>query len=68
MPLPFERATSSIYYADWQVRRVFVQVPIQALVAKWLESFKAFPPRAKAASFTVSDVMENIQTASPNQN
>jgi hypothetical protein len=33
-----------------------------------MASFKDFPPRAKAASFTVSDVMENIETASPNQN
>jgi arylsulfatase len=38
-------------------------VPAQALVAKWIESFKEFPPRAKAASFTVSDVMEKIQAA-----
>jgi arylsulfatase A-like enzyme len=61
---PFERGTNSIYYADWQVRRVFVQVPVQAIVAKVIESFKEFPPRAKAASFTVSDVMEKIGTAS----
>ena len=65
---PFEVGTSSFYYADWQARHVFIQVPIQALVAKWLESFKEFPPRAKAASFTVSDVMETIQTATPNRN
>jgi arylsulfatase len=26
------------------------------------------PPRAKAASFTVSDAMEKIEAASPNQN
>jgi arylsulfatase len=65
---PFERASTSIYYADWQVRHVFIQVPIQAVVAKWLASFKEFPPRAKAASFTVSDVMEKIQTAAPHQN
>ena len=58
----------SIYYADWQVRHVFVQIPIQALVAKWIQTFKKFPPRAKAASFTVSDVMEKIETASSNQN
>jgi hypothetical protein len=30
---PFERATDSIYYGDWQTRHVFVQVPIQAYVA-----------------------------------
>jgi hypothetical protein len=38
------------------------------LVAQWLESFKEFPPRAKAASFTVSDAMEKISTASANKN
>jgi arylsulfatase len=65
---PFERSTSSIYYADWQIHRAFLMVPAQALVAMMLETFRAFPPRAKAASFTVSDAMEKIETASPNQN
>jgi hypothetical protein len=40
-----------------------VFVPAQAVVARYLESFKEFPPRAKAASFTVSDVMEKIEVA-----
>jgi arylsulfatase len=65
---PFERGPSSIYYADWQLHRAFLFVPAQAIVAKVLESFKEFPPRAKAASFTVGDVMDKIMTASPNQN
>jgi hypothetical protein len=62
------RALEHLYYADWQVHRVFIQVPAQAIVAKMLESFKEFPPRAKAASFTVSEVMEKIETASPQRN
>jgi arylsulfatase A-like enzyme len=57
---PFERATNSIYYGDWQAHRAFLFVPAQALVAQWLDSFKEFPPRAKAASFTVSDAMEKV--------
>ena len=65
---PFESATQSFYYADWAAHRVFVQVPAQAIVARMLETFKEFPPRAKAASFTVSDAMEKIETASPHQN
>jgi arylsulfatase len=65
---PFERGPDSIYYADWQAHRAFMFVPAQAIVAKVLESFKEFPPRAKAASFTVSDAMEKITTASPHQN
>jgi arylsulfatase len=57
---PFERGPTSMFYGDWMARRVFVQVPAQTVVAKYLESFKEFPPRAKAASFTVSDAMEKI--------
>lgn len=47
---------------------MFLMVPAQAVVARYVESFKEFPPRAKAASFTVSDVMESITTAAPSQN
>ena len=57
---PFERGTESIYYADWQVRRVFVQVPIQAFAAQWLSSFKEFPPRQKPASFNLDEVMRKM--------
>ena len=65
---PFERGPESINYADFVARRMFLMVPAQAIVAKLLETFKEFPQRAKAASFTVSDAMEKIATASPNQN
>jgi arylsulfatase len=65
---PFERGPESILYGRWQAEHVWVLVPVQGLVAKWLASFKEFPPRAKAASFTVGDVMEKITTAGPHQN
>ena len=65
---PFERANESINYASWQVHRMFMFVPAQVIVGKMLETFKDFPPRAKAASFTVGDAMEKISTASPHQN
>ncbi|UYO46247.1 arylsulfatase [Rhodopseudomonas palustris] len=65
---PFERATASLNYGDWMDHRMFLIIPAQALVAHWAESFKEFPPRAKAASFTISDVMEKITTARPNEN
>ncbi|MBR1128136.1 arylsulfatase [Bradyrhizobium iriomotense] len=65
---PFERGTESIYYANWQVHRAFLFVPAQAAVAQWLESFKDFPPRAKAASFTVSDAMDKITVGVSNRN
>jgi arylsulfatase len=65
---PFERGPESILYGRWMVEHIWAQVPIQFVVKKWIDSFKEFPPRAKAASFTVSDVMEKITTASPHQN
>lgn len=65
---PFERGPSSFMYGLWNAEHVWVQVPVQGLVAKWIETFKEFPPRNKAASFTVGDVMDKITTASANQN
>jgi arylsulfatase len=62
---PFEKAQhNSIYYADWQARRVFLLVPAQAYVAKWISSFKEFPPRQKPASFSVDEVMKKLEEGS----
>jgi arylsulfatase len=30
------------------------------MVHEWLESFKEFPPRQKAASFTVNQIVERM--------
>jgi hypothetical protein len=37
---------------------MFLGVPVQQGVAKYLESFKEFPPRQKPASFTIDQVLE----------
>jgi len=42
---PFERGPESIEYSDWFTHRVFILVPAQAEVVRWLESFEDFPPR-----------------------
>ena len=65
---PFENGPNTIYYGDFVAHRMFLMVPAQAIVGKILETFKEFPPRAKAASFTVNDAMDKIMTASPSQN
>jgi hypothetical protein len=36
-------------------------VPAQDYVAKWLESFKDFPPRQKPASFSIDEVMKKLE-------
>ncbi len=60
---PYERATiTSNTYHDWQIDRAFMLVPAQAYVGQFLETFKAFPPRQKAASFSLDQVMEKVST------
>ena len=61
---PFEFGPSSTFYSDWFTHRSYLFVPAQVVVANWLGSFKDFPPRAKAASFTVSDAMDKIMNQS----
>jgi arylsulfatase len=58
---PYERAyaTSNTYY-DWMIDRVFLLVPAQAYVANFLKTFQDFPPRQKAASFGIDQVMEKL--------
>ncbi len=58
---PYERAqkTSNTYY-DWMLDRAYMLVPAQAYVARFLETFKEFPPRQKAASFSLDQVMEKL--------
>ena len=59
---PYERAqkTSNTYY-DWMIDRVYLLVPAQGFVAEFLASFQEFPPRQKAASFSLDQVMETLQ-------
>ncbi|MGC1955039.1 MAG: arylsulfatase [Gammaproteobacteria bacterium] len=58
---PYERAeiTSNTYY-DWLLDRAFLLVPAQAYVANFLQTFQEFPPRQKAASFSLDQVMEKL--------
>ena len=61
---PFERAdiTSNTYY-DWMLDRAFLLVPAQAYVAKFMATFKDYPPRQKAASFSLDQVMKQLETS-----
>jgi arylsulfatase len=61
---PYERAsiTSNTYW-DWWLEHAFLLVPAQTYVAKFLATFEEFPPRQKAASFTIDQVMEQMEDA-----
>jgi arylsulfatase len=58
---PYERGQiTSNTYDDWWLDRAFMLVPAQAYVGKFLETFKEYPPRQKAASFSLEQVMEKL--------
>ena len=54
--------TSNTYF-DWLIDRAFVFVPAQQYVGAFLETLKEYPPRQKAGSFTIDQVMEKLKTA-----
>ncbi|HEY6366977.1 MAG TPA: arylsulfatase [Candidatus Binatia bacterium] len=58
---PYERAdiTSNTYY-DWFLDHVYLLMPAQSAVGAFLQTFKEFPPRQKAASFSIDQVMEKL--------
>ena len=61
---PFERAdiTSNTYY-DWVVDHVPQILAAQAIVVPFLQTFKDFPPRQKAASFTIDQALAKMTEA-----
>ena len=61
---PFERAdvTSNTYW-DWYMNKAYMILAAQALVAEFLATFKDFPPRQKAASFTIDQALEKMADA-----
>jgi arylsulfatase A-like enzyme len=61
---PFERAdiTSNTYW-DWYLNKAYLILGAQSLVGRFLETFKEFPPRQRAASFTIDQAMEKMQAS-----
>src|SRR6218665_1779106 len=59
---PFERAdiTSNTYF-DWFFENDFLVLAATSLVAQFLETFEEFPPRQKAASFTIDQVVAKVE-------
>ncbi len=58
---PWERAeiTSNTYY-DWLLDHAYMLVPAQTYVGNFLATFQQYPPRQKAASFSLDQVMEKM--------
>ena len=61
---PFERAdiTSNTYY-DWLIDHAPIVFAAQTIASQFVETFKEFPPRQKAASFTIDQALEKMAAA-----
>jgi arylsulfatase len=66
---PFERADhEGIDYERWRLDRTFLLMPAAAYVGQWLQSFKEFPPRQKAATFGIDQVMDQLTSGGTGSN
>jgi arylsulfatase len=61
---PYEMAdiTSNSYW-DWYLDRAFILVPMQGIIANFLETLKEFPPSQKAGSFNLEKVISTMTQA-----
>jgi arylsulfatase len=59
---PLERGMkTSNTYDDWFLDRVFLLAPAQGYAARFLGTFKEFPPRQKPGSFNLENVIEALE-------
>jgi arylsulfatase len=61
---PFERAdiTSNTYF-DWMLDNAYLVMTASVVAGEFLETFKEFPPRQRAASFTIDQAVEKLEAA-----
>jgi arylsulfatase len=61
---PFERAdiTSNSYY-DWFIDNDYIALAATAVMTEFLQTFVQFPPRQKAASFTIDQAVAKLESA-----
>ncbi len=63
---PYERAdiTSNTYY-DWLISQPYLIFVAQTEVAKFLATFKEYPPSQRAATFSIDQLIEGMQKSLP---
>ena len=60
---PFETADyEGMDYNRWRVEHLFVMVPAQQYVGKFLATFKEFPPSQKPGSFSIDGALAALQS------
>jgi arylsulfatase len=65
---PFETADhEAMDYNHWWIDHIFVFVPAQEYVGRFLATFKEFPPSQKPGSFSLDNVLEALQQGGGNK-
>ena len=66
---PYERAdiTSNTYW-DWVFNNGIIVLTASQIVGEFLKTFRDFPPRQKAASFTIDQAMEKMESVGSGAN
>jgi arylsulfatase len=61
---PYERAdgTSNTYY-DWFLDNDYIALAATAVMTQFLQTFSEFPPRQRAASFTIDQAVAKLESA-----
>jgi hypothetical protein len=47
-------------YARWRIDRIFLLVPAQVYVGRYLQTLAEFPPRQKPGSFNMQGVLDKL--------
>jgi arylsulfatase len=64
---PFETADhEGMDYDRWRIEHIFLLVPAQQYIARFLATFKDYPPRQKPGSFALDDVLDSLQPSGTN--
>ena len=64
---PFERAEhDSESYRHWMAERMYLLVPAQAMIGKFLATFREFPQRQEVGSFSLDKVLDAMKRAQKN--
>ena len=61
---PFETSMDSGMFTRWMADNLWLFVPMQQEVGKWLMTYREFPPRQPSGSFTIDKVIQQMQMAS----
>ncbi len=66
---PFEKGDLvGMDYAHWRIDRLFLLVPAQEYVGKFLATFKEFPPSQKVGSFSIDKALQMLSAPPPAEN